>query len=182
MDTKRRRSRYDRRRQEVDRRRLGPESVTTTGRRFILTATSDVRSKIGGVTMTEPSSTPASPPADAIRTSDAIELLAGKKLKTNSTAYIRHQGRLVRGAKQGRLSEYRLLGPDGVLRHSCWYSRAEVLALRDSLAGDGFTPAATSSGRAVRAIIKRAERDGLVSLADGAKLGWRDGRGGAQVD
>ena len=109
-------------------------------------------------------------PVDAIRSGDAIALLAGKTLKTNSTAYIRHQGRLARGAKHGRLTEYRLLGPGGVLRHSRYYSCAEVLALRDSLERDGFTPAAAPHRRAVQATVKRAESDGLVCLADAAQL------------
>src|SRR5205085_11293426 len=111
-------------------------------------------------------------PADAIRSGEAIALLAGKALKVNSTAYIRHQGRLMRGAKHDRLTEYRLLGPDGALRHSRWYSRAEVLALRDSLAADGFTdkPPSAYHRRTVQAIIRRAEGEGLVSLADAAEL------------
>jgi hypothetical protein len=115
-------------------------------------------------------STPAPLPADAIRAHEAIALLAGKRLQTNSTAYIRHQGRLARGAKHGRLTEYRLLGPGAVPRHSRYYSRAEVLALRDSLERDGFTPAAAPHKRAVGAIIQRAEREGLISLEAGAEL------------
>ena len=106
-------------------------------------------------------------PLDAIRTGEAIALLAGKPIQQNSTAYIRHQGRLVRAAKQGRLTEYKL-GPG---RPRCW-SQAEVVALRDSLAGDGFTAKAPANyhRRTVQATVKRAEQDGLVSIAEAAEL------------
>lgn len=119
---------------------------------------------------TELSSAPAALPADAIRTGDAIALLAGKALKVNSTAYIRHQARLARGGNRGRLTEYRLLRPDGTPRHPRYYSRAEVLALRDSLEHDGFTRAAAPQRRAVQAILKRAEREGLVGVEAAAEL------------
>lgn len=115
-------------------------------------------------------STPAPLPADAITSGEAIALLAGKTLTVNTTAYIRHQARLARSATHGRLTEYRLLGPGGVLRHSRYYSRAEVLALRDSLAEVGLTTAATSQRRAVQAVVKRAERGGLIGLAAAAEL------------
>jgi hypothetical protein len=117
--------------------------------------------------MTEPGSMPAPLPADAITTGEAIAILAGKPLLQNSRAYIRHQGRLVRGAKQGRLTEHKL-GPG---RPRYW-SHAEVLALRDSLAADGFTakPPSGYHARTVKATTRRAEQDGLVSLADAAEL------------
>lgn len=121
---------------------------------------------------TEPISAPAPLPADAVRTGEAIAILAGKKLRPNSTAYIRHQARLARSVKHGRLTEYRLLGPAGAPGRVRHYSRAEVLALRDALARDGFTAAAPSAyqQRTVQAIIKRAEREGLVPLATAANL------------
>ncbi len=115
-------------------------------------------------------STPAPLPADAIKASEAIALLAGKTLKTNTTAYIRHQARLARAAMHGRLTEYRLLGPGGASRHPRFYSRVEVLALRDSLKRDGFTTAAASQRRAVTVIVKRGEREGLISLETAAEL------------
>lgn len=154
----------------MDRRRLGPSCEDRA--RAILAASGDAiraRRQTGGV-RTEPGSEPAPPPADAIRTRDAIALLAGKALKQNSTAYIRHQARLARGAEHGRLTAYRLLGPGGVLRHSRYYSRAEVLELRDSLERDGFTAAAATQRRAVQAVVKRAEREGLISLSAAAEL------------
>jgi hypothetical protein len=126
----------------------------------------DASSKLTTVTM-EQSSAPAPLPADAIRTGEAIALLAGKTLKQNSTAYIRHQGRLVRGAEQGRLTEYKL-GP----RRPRYWSRAEVLALRDSLGLDGFTdkPPSNYHRRTVQASVKRAERKGLIYIAEAAEL------------
>ena len=105
-------------------------------------------------------------PADAIRTGEAIALLAGKPLTQNSRAYVRHQARLVRGAKQGRLTAY------GAPRSPRYWSGAEVLALRDSLERDGFTakPPSGHHARTVRATTSRAELDGLVGLVDAAKL------------
>jgi hypothetical protein len=119
---------------------------------------------------TEPISAPAPLPADAVRTGEAIAILAGKKLRTNSTAYIRHQARLVRSAERGWLTK--LISPAGTPGRVRYYSRAEVLALRDRLANDGFTAAAPSAyqRRTVQAIIKRGEREGLVPLATAAKL------------
>jgi hypothetical protein len=112
-------------------------------------------------------------PADAIRTGEAIELLAGKKLRQGTTAYIRHQARLARSVKRGRLTEYRRLGPGGVPhRHPRYYSRAEVLALRVSLERDGFTAASPSAyqRRTVQAITRRAEDEGLIRLDAAAEL------------
>jgi hypothetical protein len=120
--------------------------------------------------LAEVSSGLAALPADAIRSRDAIALLAGKSLKANSTPYIRHQARLMRAARRGQLTEYRLAGPSGKARHLRYYSRVEVLALRARLDRDGFTTAAASATRTVRAIVKRAELEGLIPLAAAAEL------------
>ncbi len=125
------------------------------------------------IVRTEPSPVPAPLPADAISTGEAIAVLADRTLKPPSrahpaaTAYVRHQQRLVRGAEQGSLTEYKL-GP----RRPRYWSRAEVLALRDRLAAEGFTdkPPVNYHRRTVEAIVKRAERDGLVSVEASAKL------------
>jgi hypothetical protein len=128
---------------------------------------SDRRVTTLGTVTTLSDSAVAPLPSDAIRTGEAIALLAGKTLTQNSTAYIRHQGRLVRSAKHGRLTEYKL-GPG---RPRYW-SRTEVLALRDSLASDGFTdkPPSNYHRRTVEAIVKRAERDGLITIKVSAEL------------
>jgi hypothetical protein len=120
-------------------------------------------------------------PDDLIRVGDAIEILAGKRLTSGTTAYHRHRQRLVAAATAYTLPRQRQRR----------YSRAEVLALREAFELDGVNGRPRSRRRVLEALAARVKREtGRVSSAEAATIAgvslttahsWGPRYGGVQI-
>lgn len=102
-------------------------------------------------------------PADPIRLIDAIEILAGKRLDSRSTAYKRQLDRVTAEVQRGRLAVFMVGGQRR-------YSAAQVLTLKALHDDEGMTARPMTQRGAARARVKRADREELINVEDTAKL------------
>lgn len=96
-----------------------------------------------------------SPPADLIRETYALEILAGQPVRSGTTPGGRMRQRLYAAVERGSVVRYRLLGRSR-------YSRREVEFERDRLAARGVGTRATTPRTHHLALRKGMETEGLV--------------------
>jgi DNA-binding CsgD family transcriptional regulator len=115
-------------------------------------------------------------PGDLITPKDAVEILAGRRLRTRTAGYSRQYQWLGAAAEAGCLTAHRLPGQQHVR-----YSRREVQALAAALDAKGISYRSRSRARVVAAIVEHT-RPALVGIAELAEQGINEhaARGWAQ--
>jgi hypothetical protein len=106
--------------------------------------------------------TPAPLPFDSIREVEAIEILAGRRLKSGATQHGRMRQRLYAAVQRGDVTRYVLFGS------RTRYRGREVEAERDRLQAAGVSTRRPASRGALRRA--RMEADGLVDTSTAAAL------------